>query len=159
MSRPREKFMGEAKAKGYELISYVSSKAILCENEVGENCFIMEKVNVQPFVKLGAGVVIWPDTHVGHHSVVEDCAWIGSGVVISGRCGIGKYAYLASGVLVDAEVQLAEGTLAGLKSVVKQDTEAGRSTRGTRRASGRSRAGTSISSREGRAGEGRMTRG
>ena len=53
MNQDRERFYSEAKSKGYKLISYVSSRAMLCDNKIGENCFILGGVTLQPFVEIG----------------------------------------------------------------------------------------------------------
>ena len=41
MNRLRERVYGEIKAKGYKLISYISSKATFFDNSIGDNCFIL----------------------------------------------------------------------------------------------------------------------
>jgi sugar O-acyltransferase (sialic acid O-acetyltransferase NeuD family) len=119
----RERFFNEAKAKGYPLVSYVSSKAVLCDNEIGENCFILELGNIQPFTTIGDNVTIWCNTHVGHHSHVGDHVWMGSGVIISGHCEIGHHSYLASQALIDSYVKVAPGTLAGHATLITKDTK------------------------------------
>ncbi|MEM8953390.1 MAG: acetyltransferase [Verrucomicrobiota bacterium] len=123
MNRLREQFYLAAKEKGYPFISYVSSKAITCQNEIGENCFILENTNIQPFVRIGNNVVIWCHNHIGHHSTIEDHVWMGSGVIISGRCTIGSHSYLASKTLIEANLRLAQGTLTGSTSYLKKNTE------------------------------------
>jgi UDP-3-O-[3-hydroxymyristoyl] glucosamine N-acyltransferase len=105
------------------LPSYVSSRAILCDNRIGENCFILEGANLQPFVSVGDNTVIWCSSHIGHHTVIGSHVFISSGVLVSGRCRIGDHCYLSGNSGVDANVTLAEGTLAGLQSVIKRDTE------------------------------------
>ena len=124
MNRDRERFYTEAKGKGYQLISYVSSRAILCDNEIGENCFILEGANLQPFVKVGNNSIIWCQTHIGHHGLIGDHVFISASVSVSGRCCIGPHCYISAGAVIDANVTLAEGTLAGLGSVIVRDTEA-----------------------------------
>lgn len=123
MNRLRERFYLEAKKKGYQLISYISSRATTCHNEIGENCFILEGSGIQPFVRIGHNAIIWCQSHIGHHSVIEDHVYMGSGVIISGHCRIRRYSYLASNVVIDANVELAEGTLAGISAVIKRRTE------------------------------------
>jgi acetyltransferase-like isoleucine patch superfamily enzyme len=86
MNRDRERFYKEAKSKGYSLISYVSSRAILCDNKIGENCFIFEGANLQPFAEVGDDSIVWCQTHVGHHSLIGDHVFISAGVTVSGRC-------------------------------------------------------------------------
>ena len=124
MNRNRERFYSEAKDKGYQLISYVSSRAILCGNEVGENCFILEGANLQPFAEVGNNSIVWCQTHIGHHGLIGDHVFISASVSVSGRCCIGPHCYLSAGAVIDANVTLAEGTLTGLGSVIVRDTEA-----------------------------------
>src|SRR5215471_18931418 len=51
MNRRRAAKYAEAKAAGYELVSYVSSKCTwLADVPAGDNCFILEDNTVQPFV-------------------------------------------------------------------------------------------------------------
>src|SRR5690606_18584280 len=42
MNKLREQIYIEGKEKGYSFITYISSKATICDNEIGENCFILE---------------------------------------------------------------------------------------------------------------------
>jgi sugar O-acyltransferase (sialic acid O-acetyltransferase NeuD family) len=124
INRVREAFYLAAKGKGYTLISYVSSRAIICDNEIGENCFILESVNIQPFARIGNNTTIWCNTHIGHHSVVEDHVSVVSGAVVSGRCTIGANSYIAANAVINDNVTLAQGTLVGINAVVKSNTEA-----------------------------------
>ena len=122
MNRDRQRFYNEAKAKGYHLISYVSSRAILCNNCIGDNCFILEGVNIQPFATVGNNTVIWCYSHIGHHTSVGNNVFI-SGAGVSGRCTIGDNSYISANAVIDANVTLAEGTLAGIASVISRDTK------------------------------------
>jgi sugar O-acyltransferase (sialic acid O-acetyltransferase NeuD family) len=123
MNRLRADFVAEARAKSYPLISYVSSRAMLNANAVGENCFILENTNIQPFATIGDNTVIWCNTHIGHHSTVGSDVFISSGVVVSGRCSIGPNSYLSANSVVDANVTLGQGTLLGIGSVISRRTE------------------------------------
>ena len=123
MNRVRERFFRAAKGLGYSLVSYVSSRATVCHGEIGENCFILEHVNVQPFGCIGDNAVIWCNVHVGHHSVIGDHTTVISGAVICGRCAVGSWSYLGANSVVNDKVALAEGTLVGISAVVKADTE------------------------------------
>jgi len=123
INRLRERFYLEAKAKGYPLVSYVSSRALLCHNQIGDNCLILENTNIQPFTTIGNNVMLWCHSHLGHHGRIGDHTWIGSGVVISGHCRIGSHCYLASQALINANLTLGQGTLVGQASVLTRDTE------------------------------------
>ena len=57
----------ECKALGYELITYVSSKAMFWPDvPIGDNCFVFEANVVQPGVRIGNDVVLWSGNHIGH---------------------------------------------------------------------------------------------
>lgn len=94
-NRLRTRLAKEAKAKGYALASYISSRAFVWRNvTVGEHCFIFEDNTVQPFVTIGNNCVLWSGNHIGHHSHVRDNCFISSHVVISGFCEIGENCFL-----------------------------------------------------------------
>jgi sugar O-acyltransferase (sialic acid O-acetyltransferase NeuD family) len=114
----------EAKAKGYELITYVNSRtAIWGEVEIGDNCFIFENETIQPFVKIGNDVVIWSGNHIGHHSTIGDHCFISSHVVISGGATVGPYSFLGVNSSLRDGVRIAKGSVIGMGAVVVKDTE------------------------------------
>ena len=95
MNDDRANIYKDVKKLGYNLASYVSSKAFLWSNvEIGENCFVFEHNVVQPFVKLGNNIILWSGNHIGHHSKIEDNCFITSHVVVSGWCTIGKNSFI-----------------------------------------------------------------
>jgi len=110
MSTLREKVYIEAKAKGYEFISYISTKATNFASKIGENCFILEDNTIQPFVEIGNNVVLWSGNHIGHHSVIKDHAFFTSQVVLSGHCTVNSYAWFGVNSTVRDGCEVAEGT-------------------------------------------------
>src|SRR5215831_4869841 len=95
MNRVRAEKYARAKAMGYTLASYVSSRCTwLTEHPPGDNCFVLEDNTVQPFVAIGSDVTLWSGNHIGHHSVIEDHCFISSHVVVSGRVRIGPYCFI-----------------------------------------------------------------
>ena len=123
MNGLREKIYYEIKAKGYELISYISSKATLCDNIIGDNCFILEDNTLQPFTVIGNNVVLWSGNHIGHHSVIKDHVTFTSHVVMSGHCVIGENSFLGVNATLRDGIILAKGTLVGMASSVTRNTE------------------------------------
>jgi hypothetical protein len=70
MNRLRTRLSTAARAKGYRLASYQSSRAFIWRNvKFGEHCFVFENNVVQPFVEIGTNVVLWSGNHIGHHSI------------------------------------------------------------------------------------------
>ncbi len=126
MNKLREEKYHAAKDKGYELVSYVSSKcSYLSRNEPGDNCFIFEDNTIQPFVEIGNNVTLWSGNHIGHHSVIEDHNFISSHVVISGHCTIGKHCFVGVNSTLAHKVTLAPETLIGAGAVIAKDTDKG----------------------------------
>jgi sugar O-acyltransferase (sialic acid O-acetyltransferase NeuD family) len=124
MNRLREGIYNDLKGRGYQLISYVSSRATTFpEGKIGDNCFILEDNTIQPFATIGDNVVIWSGNHIGHHSVVESHVFITSHVVISGHCCIGAYSFLGVNATLKDQITLAEGTLIGMGANITKDTE------------------------------------
>jgi sugar O-acyltransferase (sialic acid O-acetyltransferase NeuD family) len=113
----KEKYLA-AKALGYRLASYVSSRCtVLNVSKIGENCFILEDNTVQPFVSIGNNVTLWSGNHIGHHSTIHDHCFIASHVVISGgveideSCFIGVNATLRDHIKVGAKCVIGAGAL------------------------------------------------
>ncbi len=58
----------EAIDKGYKMINYIGSSTIVApETQIGDNCFIIEKVVVQPFVSIGNNVMTGSGSQVSLH--------------------------------------------------------------------------------------------
>lgn len=114
----------EAKAKGYQLISYVSSKATVWPGFVpGDNCFIFEDNTIQPFVKIGNDVVLWSGNHIGHHTVIKDHVFISSHVVVSGGVTIEPYCFLGVNSTIRDGVTIARECLIGASALILKDTK------------------------------------
>ncbi len=126
LNRLRARLAAAAKARGYQLASYVSSRAFVWRNvELGEHCFIFEDNTVQPFVKIGNNVVLWSGNHIGHHSVVRDNCFIASHVVISGFCDIGENSFLGVNATLANNIAVGKDNWIGPNVALMKNTEAG----------------------------------
>lgn len=124
MNKNREKVYLDAKAKGYEFISYISSKATLFGNEIGENCFILEDNTIQPFTKIGNNCVLWSGNHIGHHGIIKDHVFFTSHVVLSGHCTVESYSFFGVNATIRDYTTIAEGTLVAMSASITKNTEA-----------------------------------
>jgi sugar O-acyltransferase (sialic acid O-acetyltransferase NeuD family) len=123
MSFLRKAKYEEAKDKGYQCVSYVSSKATTWPDlNVGENCFIFEDNTIQPFVEIGNNCVLWSGNHIGHHTTIKDHVFITSHVVISGCCEIGENSFFGVNSTVRDETIIARGSLIGMGAIITKDT-------------------------------------
>jgi len=120
----RAKKCVEAREKGYELIKYICSKAIIWDNvTVGDNCFIFEANVIQPFVKIGDDVIIWSGNHIGHHTVIGDHCFIASHAVISGNVKIGPYSFVGVNATIRDGVTIAKQCTIGAHALIIKDTQ------------------------------------
>jgi sugar O-acyltransferase (sialic acid O-acetyltransferase NeuD family) len=114
-----------ARRRGYELISYVSSRATTWPGfTCGQNCFIFEDNTIQPFVQIGNNVVMWSGNHIGHHTTIKDHVMITSHVVICGCCTIEEYCFFGVNSAVRDEAVIARETLVGMGVTIVKDTKA-----------------------------------
>ncbi|HSQ79566.1 MAG TPA: acetyltransferase [Casimicrobiaceae bacterium] len=132
LNRLRTRLYGEAKQKGYRPASFISPHAFVWKNaEIGEHCFIFENNVVQPFVKIGANVVLWSGNHVGHHSVIRDNVFVASHAVISGYCDIGNSCFIGVNATISNNVRIGDDCLIGAGAFVARDIEEDKVVQGT----------------------------
>lgn len=123
LNRLRARFCNEAKAKGYKLATYISSRAFVWRNvKVGENCFIFEDNTIQPFCSIGNNVILWSGNHIGHHSTIKDNCFISSHVVICGSCNIGENCFFGVNSIVANDVTVAEDCFINSNASVMKNT-------------------------------------
>jgi sugar O-acyltransferase (sialic acid O-acetyltransferase NeuD family) len=115
MNRLRAGVFDSIRAKGYDMISYISSRATTFPGlETGQNCFILEDNTIQPFVRIGDNVVLWSGNHIGHHGSIGDHTFFTSHVVMSGHCDIGTHCFAGVNATIRDGARLAQGTLLGM---------------------------------------------
>jgi len=117
----RQARYAEAKAKGYTLATYLSSKATYFDTPVGDNCFILENNVIQPFVTIGNNVTLWSGNHIGHHTTIRDNCFITSHVVVSGNCEIGENCFLGVNSTLRDGITLGRYVVVAAGAVVMKD--------------------------------------
>ena len=114
----------ESKAKGYELISYVSSRASnFGEVEIGDNCFVLEFAVIQPCSKVGNNVFIWSGNHIGHHAKIGDHCYIAGNVVISGNTRVEPYCFIGVSATLGHEITIGEESFIGAGALLTKNVE------------------------------------
>lgn len=125
LNKVRTEKVEAAKAKGYRLATYVSSRAtIFAGFEPKENCFILEDNTIQPFAQIGRNVTLWSGNHIGHHSVIEDNCFIASHVVISGGVCIGESSFVGVNATFRDHVSIGKKCVIGAGALVLANLEA-----------------------------------
>ncbi len=124
MNQVREQKCSEAKAKGYTLVSYISSKATVWPGvPFGENCFILEDNTIQPFSKIGDRVTLWSGNHIGHHSEIGNNCFVTSHVVVSGGVKIGDNCFIGVNATLRDHITIGKHCIIGAASLILKDTQ------------------------------------
>jgi sugar O-acyltransferase (sialic acid O-acetyltransferase NeuD family) len=124
LNRLRRRHVDDVKAMGYQLASYVSSRAFVWRNvTIGENCFVLEHNVLQPFTCIGDNVTLWSGNHIGHRSVIEDDVFVSSHVVVSGFCRIGARSFLGVNATLAHQVEIGDDNFIAMGAVVTASTE------------------------------------
>jgi sugar O-acyltransferase (sialic acid O-acetyltransferase NeuD family) len=114
------------KQRGYELISYVNSKAIHWgELDLGENCFVFEANVIQPNVRIGNNVILWSGNHIGHDVTIEDDCFIASHVVVSGNVTIGRSSFVGVNATFRDGITVGSECVIGAGALIMKDTAEG----------------------------------
>jgi hypothetical protein len=76
----------EGRARGYSFATFVHPRSQVETNNIGDNCVILEDNVIQPFVRIGNGVIIWTGCFIGYQSSVADYCFL------SAQAGLGDHA-------------------------------------------------------------------
>ncbi|WP_341909400.1 acetyltransferase [Ferrovibrio terrae] len=124
LNRVRARLCGIARAKGYVLANYVSSRAFVWRNvTLGDNVFIFENNVIQHHVRIGSGVVLWSGNHIGHRSAINDYCFVSSHVMIPGYCEIGSHSFMGVNATLADHVKIGRDNWIGAASVILKNTE------------------------------------
>jgi sugar O-acyltransferase (sialic acid O-acetyltransferase NeuD family) len=126
VNKNRAAISREANDAGYQMITYVCSKATTWPGlSVGKGSFIFENNVIQPFVTIGANTVLWSGNHIGHDSTIGDNVFITSHVVISGNCKVGDNTFIGVNATVRDGITIGRDCVVGAGTVILRDAEPG----------------------------------
>ena len=124
INKTRAEKYQQVKAKGYRLISYISSKAITWPDlVVGENCFISEGSICRPFLQIGNNVLIFPGASIGHDSVIKDHCFIAAHATLLGAVTLEPYSCIGANATILEGVTVARECVIGAGAVIRENTQ------------------------------------
>ena len=116
----------QVKDAGFSMPSYISSKANWWPGfSHGDNCFVLEGQNLQPYVSLGANVMLWSNNHIGHGSTIESHVYLASEIVVSGHVTIGERTFVGVNATIRDFVSVGADCFIAMGASVTQDLEPG----------------------------------
>jgi sugar O-acyltransferase (sialic acid O-acetyltransferase NeuD family) len=119
-----EKYMA-AKAKGYQLVSFISPNADLNPGVViGDNCVIGSQVIIDVGVQIGNNIVIASGVVIGHHTEIGDHCFISAGATVAGSVTIAPYCFIGTGAIIRDRLKIEKSSVVGAGALILEDTEA-----------------------------------
>lgn len=122
LNRVRSRFYSEAKSKGYQLVTYVSSRADVAAATVGDNCCIFGGATIEPFATIGNDVIVWGGARVSHHSSVGDHSFLAPGATVAGYTSVGRHCFLGANCTLRDGISVGDHCLIGAGATVLRDT-------------------------------------
>jgi sugar O-acyltransferase (sialic acid O-acetyltransferase NeuD family) len=124
LNKLREDKFNAAKSKGYQLVSYLSSKSSHWgDTLIGQNCLILENQVIMPFVTIGDNVSISSGNHLGHDISIGDHCFLTSHIVVCGGVKIGQRCFIGANVTIRDGVTIGSECIIGAGSLILNDVE------------------------------------
>lgn len=120
----RENLFGYFQNLSFAFVKAIHPKANISESsEIGLGTLVCQGANVNPFVKIGKGVIINTGSIIEHECVIGDFAHIAPGAVLAGNVKVGKGSFVGSNAVIKQGVQIGDYVMIGAGSVVLRDVE------------------------------------
>lgn len=123
LNQLRKEKYDAAKSLGYNFASYVSSRASVYTEQIGDNCFILEDNTLQPFSRVGNNVVMWSGNHIGHHSEIGDHCFLASHIVVSGQVRVGPSCFIGVNATLRDHIKVGDRCIVGAGALLLSDAE------------------------------------
>ena len=122
---PRPAIFAEAKAGGFEFLSFRHPSAIVAGDvELGEGSQIMAGAILQPGVRLGVNCIINTGASLDHDCWIGDHVHIAPGVVLSGTVAVGDGCHLGTGAIVIQSIRIGIEAMIAAGAIVTRDVPA-----------------------------------
>jgi sugar O-acyltransferase (sialic acid O-acetyltransferase NeuD family) len=113
----------QAKVKGYELITYVSSRAFRWPDLIiGDNCWVLENTILHPFVEIGNDVYLGSACHIGHNSTIGDHSFMAGLAGLAGGVQVGTHCFFGIHCTVRNGLKIADRCVIGAGATVLRST-------------------------------------
>lgn len=123
MNGIREQMFHDSKEVGFKNYTFVSEKANVYSDNIGEGSIIMPGCYVGPYVKIGKSNIVYSNVTLTHHIEIGDYNFIGAGVTIGGDVIIKNNCFIGMNSTIRNGINLLSKTLIGMHSNILSSTE------------------------------------
>jgi sugar O-acyltransferase (sialic acid O-acetyltransferase NeuD family) len=124
----RKEIHKEIVSRGFKLPNIIHPSSIIDNTaEIGLGNFIGAFVHIGPKVKIHECNIINTSANIEHETQIESFCQIAPGVVICGRCKLGKEVFIGANATIIDKIKIADNTLIGAGTIITKDIlESGR---------------------------------
>jgi UDP-perosamine 4-acetyltransferase len=122
---PRPKLFQEAKAGGFQILSFRHPSAIVAGDvTLGEGAQLMAGVILQPGIRTGVNCIVNTGASLDHDCRLGDHVHVAPGVVLSGTVEVGDGSHLGTGAIVIQNIKIGAEAMIAAGAVVTRDVPA-----------------------------------
>jgi len=121
--RMRKKIFDMIKKEGFDLINYISPKATVLGDVVGEGNIILSNVVIEPFTKIHNNNIIWSNSLLCHDVIVGNHNFIAAGSIVGGFSQIVESNFLGFNSTIKDNIVVEREVLVGAKSLIVNPPE------------------------------------
>lgn len=121
LNEDRKKLYVGLKQQGYRFATLISPSADTYGSQVGENCWIADRVYIKPDTSIGdntfinACAVVEINTHIGNH------CFIATGAVVGGSCSVGDQCFVGLNSTIFDHTTVGHHCIVGAATAVKRN--------------------------------------
>lgn len=121
--RDRLRLYAKAKALGYNLVNYISTRASYFHDlEVGDNNVVLANAHFEPFSRIGNNNAFMVDTLVSHDVNIGDGNFFSAKCLIASRCTVEDGCFMGNGTVLIDGLHISRETQIVAGSTVFQNT-------------------------------------
>lgn len=120
MNDIREYFYNECKRQGYKILTYISPKATVYTDIIGEGTLIYPGTYIGPYCEIGIANIIHMQVCVSHHIKTGNFNFFAGGTMIGGDVEIGSNCFIGMDNTIRNGIQIGDRVLIGAKNFVSK---------------------------------------
>lgn len=125
MNSQRKRIFDEVKKAGYTILGYVSPRACVMTEDIGEGCLIFEQSYLGPYTRLGKGNVLYPMCMLAHHSTAGDFNYFSISASVAGKVTIGDECFFGNNCSTKDKIKICSRVLIGAGAYISSEVPEG----------------------------------
>lgn len=125
-SQQRDQFIAQATALGARFTTLVHPfTRVSRRTQIGAGSIVSPGAVIAAAAHLGQHVIVNRATSIGHHTRIDDYAFLAPGVTVCGSCVIGSRAFIGAGAVISDHITVGPGAFVAAGAVVTRDVAPG----------------------------------